>query len=113
MTNVRGTVVALVLAGALAVFATPAADALTFQSYPYEVRDLSLGARQYSVSAVLPRVDPGVHDRYGVRMRPARGVLYDFPRGQSTYGLLNLSRLAGHRRPVLPRPRAGPGDAAA
>ena len=48
-------------------------------------------ARQYSVSAVLPRVDPGVHDRHGVRMRRIRGVLYDFPRGQATYGLLNLS----------------------
>ena len=49
------------------------------------------GRAPYSVSAVLPREDPGVHDRYGVRMRRARGVLYDFPRGQSTYGLLNLS----------------------
>ena len=79
--------VALAVSGALA----GAAGALTFKSYPYDVRDLSLGARPYSVSVVLPRVDPGVHDRHGVRMRRAHGVLYDFPRGQSTYGLLNLS----------------------
>ncbi len=83
------------LAAAIVPIATlvlaASAGAATYQSYHYEVRDLSLGARPYSVSAVLPRVDPGVHDRYGVRMRPARGVLYDFPRGQSTYGLLNLS----------------------
>ena len=86
-------VAALVLTAALVLAAALAASvgALPFQSYPYEVRDLNLGARPYSVSAVLPREDPGVHDRYGVRMRPARGVLYDFPRGQSTYGLLNLS----------------------
>lgn len=63
---------------------------LSFRVNPYELRDLKLSARPYASSKVLPRVDPGVHDRYGVRMRRARGVLYDFPRGQSTYGLLNL-----------------------
>ena len=55
------------------------------------MRDLNPGARPYAVSAAIPRVDSGVHDRHGVRMRRAHGVLYDFPRGQATYGLLNLS----------------------
>jgi hypothetical protein len=67
------------------------AAALSFDAKPYDVRDLSFGARPYASSVVLPRVDPGVHDRHGVRMRRARGRLYDFPRGQATYGLLNLN----------------------
>ena len=75
----------------LSALAAPAASALSFRSYPYAVRDLGMGARPYSVSAVVPRVDSGVHDSHGVRMRRIRGVLYDFPRGQATYGLLNLS----------------------
>ena len=81
------------LAGALVLWVAlvPAAGALSFKSYPYDLRDLSPGARPYAVFKVLPRVDPGVHDKNGVRMRPAHGVLYDFPRGQATYGLLNLS----------------------
>jgi hypothetical protein len=77
----------LALAGALASQAV----AMSFRAHPYDVRDLKLAARPYASSVVLPRVDPGVHDRHGVRMRPARGRLYDFPRGQATYGLLNLS----------------------
>ena len=83
----------ILLAAAVAIWVrlVAAAGALAFKSYPYDLRDLNPGARPYSVSAVLPRVDPGVHDRYGVRMRRAHGVLYDFPRGQATYGLLNLS----------------------
>jgi hypothetical protein len=72
----------------------PAAGALDFKSYPYQLRDLSTGGRPYSASVVLPRVDPGVHDQYGVRMRRAHGVLYDFPRGQATFGLLNLASYA-------------------
>ena len=75
----------------LPAVAAPAASALSFRSYPYAVRDLDMGARPYAVSIVLPRVDPGVHDGHGVRMRRIHGVLYDFPRGQATYGLLNLS----------------------
>jgi hypothetical protein len=79
--------IVVTLTGALA----SQAAAVSFNAYPYDVRDLSFGARPYASSVVLPRVDPGVHDRHGVRMRPARGKLYDFPRGQATYGLLNLS----------------------
>ena len=84
---------AILVAAACALWAglVPAAGALSFKAYPYDLRDLSPGARPYAVSVVLPRVDPGVHDRNGVRMRRAHGVLYDFPRGQATYGLLNLS----------------------
>lgn len=83
------TLVALTALGAAAL-ASPAA-ALSFRANPYELRDLKLAARPYAASKVLPRVDPGIHDRDGVRMRRIHGVLYDFPRGQSTYGLLNLS----------------------
>ena len=79
-----------VLVAVLAALASPAA-ALSFRAYPYDLRDLKLAARPYAVSKILPRADPGIHDKYGVRMRRAAGVLYDFPRGQSTYGLLNLS----------------------
>ena len=75
----------------LPAVAAPAASALSFRSYPYAVRDLDMAARPYSVSVVLPRVDPGVHDSHGVRMRRIHGVLYDFPRGQALYGLMNLS----------------------
>ena len=87
----RCALTALAAAFVLWVCLVPAAGALTFKSYPYAVRDLNPGARPYTVSAAIPRVDSGVHDRHGVRMRRARGVLYDFPRGQATYGLLNLS----------------------
>ncbi len=87
----RGVVLLVASALVLAAVFVPVAEAVSFRSYPYAVRDLGMGARQYSVSAVLPRVDPGVHDSHGVRMRRIRGVLYDFPRGQATYGLLNLS----------------------
>ncbi len=85
-----------ILAAAIVIAAVlvPAAGALPFKSYSYDLRDVSSGARPYAVSVVLPRVDPGVHDEYGVRMRRAHGVLYDFPRGQATYGLLNLSSYA-------------------
>jgi hypothetical protein len=71
--------------------AAPAADVLTYDSYPYDLRDLGPAARPFSVAVAQPRVDPGVHDVYGVRMRSLDGVLYDFPRGQATWGLLNLS----------------------
>jgi hypothetical protein len=89
----RGVSVVLLVLGALVVLAALAssAAALSFRTHPYDVRDLAMGARPYAVSIKLARVDPGIHDKYGVRMRRIKGVLYDFPRGQSTYGLLNLS----------------------
>jgi hypothetical protein len=36
-------------------------------------------------------VDHGIHDAQGVRMRRWHGKLYDFPRGQSSYGIANLN----------------------
>ncbi len=89
--RLQSALTVLAAAFVLWVSLVPAAGALTFKSYPYAVRDLNPGARPYAVSAAIPRVDSGVHDRHGVRMRRAHGVLYDFPRGQATYGLLNLS----------------------
>jgi hypothetical protein len=85
-----GAFVTLATLAVLGALTSPAA-AVSFRAYPYDLRDLKLAARPYAVSKILPRVDPGIHDKYGVRMRRAHGVLYDFPRGQSTYGLLNLS----------------------
>jgi hypothetical protein len=76
---------------AAAPAAPRAAPSFTFRTYPYDLRLLPVSARPFASSIRLPRVDPGVHDKHGVRMRRTHGVLYDFPRGQSTYGLLNLS----------------------
>ena len=63
----------------------------SFRTIPYALRDLPQSQRQFYGSGALSRVDNGVHDDQGVRMRRVGGVLYDFPRGQATYGLLNLS----------------------
>ncbi|HZL65186.1 MAG TPA: hypothetical protein VFD50_09655 [Thermoleophilia bacterium] len=73
--------------------AAPAADGIhfSFHTVPYALRDLPQSQRQFYGSGALSRVDTGVHDDQGVRMRRVGGVLYDFPRGQATYGLLNLS----------------------
>ena len=73
--------------------AAPAADGIhfSFHTVPYALRDLPQSQRQFYGSGALSRVDNGVHDDQGVRMRRVGGVLYDFPRGQATYGLLNLS----------------------
>lgn len=91
MKRAHGAAAVLPILGALMVALAAPAAALSFRVLPYDVRDLKLAARPYAVSKVLPKVDPGIHDEHGVRMRRVRGVLYDFPRGQSTYGLLNLS----------------------
>lgn len=77
---------------------SPAASAETsaggipfrFQAYPFELRDLSLTERPFSGGAICRREDRGVHDAQGVRMRISRGKMYDFPRGQASYGLNNL-----------------------
>jgi hypothetical protein len=93
MKKAQGLVAAvLVLMALLAAAATaPRAAAFSFRAYPYDVRDLPVHARPYSAVVTLPRTDTGVHDQHGVRMRRIKGVLYDFPRGQATFGLLNLA----------------------
>lgn len=86
--------VGLLLAGGLAAgVSSPAAAGVpfSFKASPFDVRDLGVRGRPYCGPRVLPRDDPGIHDTYGVRMRRVGGRLYDFPRGQATYGLLNLS----------------------
>ena len=62
-----------------------------FAADPFDLRELPLTARPFSASAVVPREDNGVHDSHGVRMRVVRGKMYDFPRGQASYGLDNLN----------------------
>ena len=86
--------------------AAPAAEAVgvsvagipfRFNAYPFELRELAADDRPFSGSAVTPREDSDVHDAEGVRMRLRDGKLYDFPRGQASYGLENLNsyRLTG------------------
>jgi hypothetical protein len=71
--------------------AAPAAGIpFSFHAVPYAVRDLPPSQRPFYGSGSLSRVDDGIHDDQGVRMRRVGGVLYDFPRGQATFGLLNL-----------------------
>lgn len=97
--------VATVVAAAGAAVASPSAAAGTgpsggaafvselpfsFLAEDFEVRELEPRDRPYGGQAVLPRRDSGPHDAQGVRMRRVRGRLYDFPRGQATYGLRNL-----------------------
>lgn len=83
---------ALVIAAGWGAAEARAAGDLPFAvvTKPYGVRDLTIRQRPHSGWSVLPRKDSGVHDSRGVRMRLVRGKLYDFPRGQATYGLLNL-----------------------
>jgi len=74
--------------------APPAAGAgipFRFVVYPFELRRLELPSRAFSNSRVVPRVDTGLHDAEGVRMRRVKGRLYEFPRGQASYGLENLN----------------------
>ena len=68
-----------------------------FRAEPFNVRDLPIEERPGSSSHVMSKVDRGLHDAQGVRMRRIHGRLYDFPRGQSIFGLSNLSsyRLTG------------------
>ena len=91
---------------------TPAADDLSgadalalavdgipfrFRANPFTLRELDLDDRPFSGSALVPREDNGIHDDEGVRMRRIDGTLYNFPRGQASYGLDNLNsyRLTG------------------
>ena len=93
-------------AAASAAPAAPAAEAVgvsvagipfRFNAYPFELRELAADDRPFSGSAVTPREDSDVHDAEGVRMRLRDGKLYNFPRGQASYGLENLNsyRLTG------------------
>jgi hypothetical protein len=68
-----------------------------FRADAFTLRDLGLTDRPFSGSGVVPREDNGIHDEEGVRMRRIRGKLYDFPRGQASYGIDNLNsyRLTG------------------
>ena len=70
-----------------------------FNAYPFEVRELPANDRPFSTSGITPREDSGIHDGEGVRMRRTDGQLFDFPRGQASYGLDNLNsyRLTGDK----------------
>lgn len=100
-------VTALTLLAGLGGVHAAAADAragdagapFAYREQAWTVRTLALEHRQYSGDSVIPRRDTGVHDAAGVRMRRKDGVLVDLPRGQATYGLLNLNsyRVSGDR----------------
>ena len=62
-----------------------------FKADPFTLRDLDIAERPGSSSHVVPKADNGIHDAHGVRMRRLHGKLYDFPRGQSSYGIANLN----------------------
>jgi hypothetical protein len=62
----------------------------SFVAKAYEVRELDPSDRPYGKQVPLPRQDDSPHDAEGVRMRLVQGRMYDFPRGQATYGLRNL-----------------------
>jgi hypothetical protein len=104
------TVVALILAAACGVgvgvaHAAPSAPSLTagpallavdgipfrFRADPFKIRELPMDERPGSSPHVVSRVDHGLHDAQGVRMHRIHGKLYDFPRGQSSYGITNLN----------------------
>jgi hypothetical protein len=62
-----------------------------FRADPFTVVELPMDERPGSSHHVVGRIDHGIHDAQGVRMRRLRGKLYEFPRGQSAYGLANLN----------------------
>jgi hypothetical protein len=89
-----------VLSASPAPLASPSAGAgsvtvdgvpFSFNADPFQIRELPLTQRPFSASSVTPREDAGIHDPQGVRMRVAHGRMYDFPRGQASYGLDNLN----------------------
>jgi hypothetical protein len=88
-----GAVVAALCAAA-GVGARPAAAgsdlSFSFVAKSYEVRELDPSDKPYGQPVAIPRQDDSPHDSEGVRMRLVRGQMYDFPRGQATYGLRNL-----------------------
>lgn len=55
------------------------------------VRLVSGAALPYVNGSVLPKVDTGPHDAYGVRMYKIGSRLYNYPGGQARYGLANLN----------------------
>lgn len=83
-------VATFVAGGAAAGATTVSALPFSFVANDYMVRELDPQDRPYGGQGILPREDTGPHDADGVRMRLVRGRLYDFPRGQATYGLRNL-----------------------
>ena len=68
-----------------------------FRAEAFPLRELPIEERPGSGRHVTGRVDHGIHDADGVRMRVFHGKLYEFPRGQSAYGLANLNsyRISG------------------
>ncbi len=68
-----------------------------FKAEPFTIRELPIEERPGWSNHVMSKVDHGLHDAQGVRMHRIHGKLYDFPRGQSSFGLANLSsyRLTG------------------
>jgi hypothetical protein len=68
-----------------------------FRADPFTVREMPIDERPGSSTHVMSKADHGLHDAQGVRMHYIHGKLYDFPRGQSSFGLANLNsyRLTG------------------
>lgn len=63
-----------------------------FLATPYPIRTLTAGQLPFYGPAVIPKVDAGVHDEAGVRMRlQPDGLLYNHVTGQADYGLDNLN----------------------
>lgn len=93
-------VVAFVAVSAPGVTAAPLAVGgipFRFRAEPFTIRELPMDERPGSTAHAISKVDHGLHDAQGVRMHLIHGKLYDFPRGQSSYGLGNLNsyRLTG------------------
>lgn len=61
----------------------------TFNENPYTVVDLPPLLQPLSAASAA-RVDTGVHDSQGVRMRRIDGVLYNYPGAAASYGLANI-----------------------
>lgn len=61
----------------------------TFNETAYTVVDLPPLLQPLSASTAA-RVDTGVHDSQGVRMRLIDGVLYNYPGAAASYGLANI-----------------------
>ncbi len=73
--------------GAATTAVEPAAVPFTFRATAFDVHDLGVAGRPYSLATPVPLKDSGVHDRTGVRMKLWRGKLYDHPVAQAQYGI--------------------------
>jgi hypothetical protein len=70
----------------------PHAATLTFgfNANAYTIRTLDPTQWPYYTTTVIPLVDTGSHDEFGVRMFNVGGVLYNHPVAQAQYALANI-----------------------